>query len=74
MSEDLINVEVPNTGCIVVLRGSVVDENTLRTPCQFCKEKYHYYGYYEGCTTPTYRGTHCLNMPRGTEVLIHFNQ
>ena len=71
---EIINVQIPSkTNCIVVGRGYVVDSSTLRGYCQFCKKGYHDYGYWDGCMTPSYRSTHCENMPRGTEVLIHFN-
>ena len=66
------NVMPKKGGCIVVVRGEVKDDSTLIYPCQFCDKKFHTHGYYEGCQTPTYRSSHCLNLPKGTEVLIHF--
>ena len=66
------DIEPPKGGCIIVVRGSIYKETSIRYPCQFCSEKYHYHGFYEGCKTPTYRTSQCSKLPKGTEVLIHF--
>ncbi len=66
------DVEPPKGGCIVVVRGSICDGNQIKYPCQFCSQKFHYHGFYEGCKTPTYRSSQCSKLPKGTEVLIHF--